>query len=65
MGHGVASGPEFRNRTHTRGTCGCDTVELPVPMLHPIQEYRTKILCSWFVFLRVNMRGLIGQNGLL
>ena len=35
MGHGVASGPEFWNRTHTRGTCGYDTAELPVPVLYP------------------------------
>jgi hypothetical protein len=34
-GHGVTSGLEFRNRTRTRGTCGCDTVVLPIPMLYP------------------------------
>ena len=34
-GCGTASGPKFRNRTRTCGTCGCDTAELPVPVLHP------------------------------
>src|ERR1700678_595358 len=35
MGCGTASGPEFRNRTRTCATRGCDTAELPVPVLHP------------------------------
>ena len=35
MGHGVASGPEFRNCTRTCRTHDCDTAELPVPLLHP------------------------------
>ena len=35
MGHGVALGPEFQNCTRTHGTCGYDTMELPVPVLYP------------------------------
>jgi len=35
MGHGVTLGLKFWNHTHTHGTHGCDTAELPVPMLHP------------------------------
>jgi hypothetical protein len=34
-GHSVALGPEFWNCTHTCRTHGCDTRELPIPMLHP------------------------------
>src|SRR6202522_4474510 len=38
MGCGTASGPEFQNRTRTCATRGCDTAELPVPVLHPIDD---------------------------
>ena len=41
MGRGVALGPEFRNRTCTYRTCGCDTAELPVPVLHPTSGHAT------------------------
>ena len=35
MGYGIALSLEFWNCTHIHGTHGCDTTELPVPMLHP------------------------------
>ena len=35
IGHGIVTGLEFWNHTHTCGTCGCNTSGLPVPMLHP------------------------------
>ena len=35
MGHGVASGLECGNRTHTHVTHDHDTAVLPVPMIFP------------------------------
>ena len=35
-GHGVASGPEFQNRTCTCDTSDCDTAVRPLPVSHPI-----------------------------
>ena len=34
-GHGVASGLEFGNRTHTHVTHDHDTAVLPVPIIFP------------------------------
>ena len=37
-GRGVASGPEFQNRTCTCDTRDCDTAVRPLPVSHPICE---------------------------
>ena len=43
-GCGVALGPEFRNCTCTCGTHGCDTAELPIPMLHPMRDVEFAVI---------------------
>ena len=45
-GCGVALGPECQNHTCTHGTHGCDTMELPVPVLHPNCGFHCQHLCG-------------------
>ena len=56
-GHGVASGLDFWNRTHTCATHDRNTAVWPTPMSHPIPRVHKNILkhsvySEYFYFLR-------------